>query len=531
MNCPLQILSELLKYQRELKLSVDGSECGYTALHLAVHLRHPQCAEVLLRKGGANPNLRQDASMCEQLSLPRTPLATAVVNGDPHTLRLLLEHGAEDCHHDALKACLADSSCCYGSLEMVPLLLGSLIKTDEVGGGGGRGGGGGGGGPRGPAGGGRKDHGRPRVKTGAVDWSGLQLKTLDPAWLQDAFAAAMFFRLQGISNAKALGFVTSVTLGHNRLSSLPPELFQLPRLSVLNLSNNRLVDLPPLERCYCESTCSYEWPCRGLTKVTLSRNCLVSVPEYLFELPLLSSLDLSHNSIKHLPLAMWSAPKLYLLNCSHNQLEAVPSNWPTLELRVVRPPTPVTPQGKSRGGNSSNKQPNPTASPRFSSTLDPSQQPHPPAMSSSGGGGGGGGGDDRDLLLGGGGGGGTEERKSGTDEVTPISKLQDRMNICNANLHIEWESDASSEEVYEGLSILNLSNNFIAEIPDNFPCLCPKLTRLDLSHNQLSSVSLPRSFPPSVKQINLSFNLFTSINSEQLSCKPLPCTNPQVPTN
>lgn len=84
------------------------------------------------------------------------------------------------------------------------------------------------------------------------------------------------------------------------------------------------------------------------------------------------------------------------------------------------------------------------------------------------------------------------------------------------------------EEDYEGLAILNLSYNNIGQIPDNFPCLAPKLKRLDLSSNQLESVCIPKTFPSTLTNLYLSNNPLTEINCHTTMAKPLPCTNPQV---
>lgn len=119
-----------------------------------------------------------------------------------------------------------------------------------------------------------------------------------------------------------------------------------------------------------------------------------------------------------------------------------------------------------------------------------------------------------------------EERDSSDSPL--ISKLHDRLKVSNAHLPVDWEGMEGREEEYEGLAILNLSNNLISQIPENFPCLCPKLIRLDLSHNRIASISLPRSFPAELKQINLSYNQLDEIDCRNTMAKPLPCTNPQA---
>ena len=126
-----------------------------------------------------------------------------------------------------------------------------------------------------------------------------------------------------------------------------------------------------------------------------------------------------------------------------------------------------------------------------------------------------------------------EKRSSGEDrDSNPgaplISKLHDRLNISNAHLPVDWEGGDGKDEVFEGLAFLNLSNNVISQVPENFPCLCPKLVRLDLSHNQISSISFPHCFPSGLKQLNLSHNQLEVIDCQNTMSKPLPCTNPQA---
>lgn len=120
-----------------------------------------------------------------------------------------------------------------------------------------------------------------------------------------------------------------------------------------------------------------------------------------------------------------------------------------------------------------------------------------------------------------------EDRDSLSGATSFISKLHDRLNISNSQLPVEWDGGEGKDE-YDGLAILNLSHNHISEIPDNLSCLCPKLVRLDLSYNLISSICFPRSFPSELKQINLSYNQLEDIDCPSITAKPLPCTNPQT---
>ena len=478
----LDILSLLLKRMKELQINVNASECGYTALHLAVYLNNCSAAAMLLSKG-ANPNTCIDP-VYDKLNISLTPLAEATVHRNLKMLVTILEAGGEDKNHDAIKVCLPSPS----HQEMVVPLLGSLIKCDD--------------GMKGNKHMTRKERQSQRIKTGLIDWTNLQLTEVEASWISDSLPMCNFFRAQSIERSKLFQCITAVNLSNNSLVSLPVEIFNLPKMTVLNVSNNRLEALPDIKPVPGSQEEQLEWPCAVLAKVVLCRNSLTQVPEYLFQLPNLTQLDLSHNRITSLPFAVWTSPKLHQLNCSHNQLQCIPTNWPqvmeTCTVIDTPSPAPVQKSPHLKKGYSL-----PSGTSLRHSTKDASNPRLSDAQSSTDDGG----------------------HKS---EVASVSRLQDRLNICNANLPVEWESLDSKEEDVEGLALINFSHNLIRGIPDNLPCLCPKLVRLDLSHNEIVEISLPHSFPAAIKHLNLSHNHLTEINSETAGMRPLPCTNPQV---
>ncbi len=100
--------------------------------------------------------------------------------------------------------------------------------------------------------------------------------------------------------------------------------------------------------------------------------------------------------------------------------------------------------------------------------------------------------------------------------------------MCNANLTIEWDTPEGREELFDGLNSLNLSFNQIKSIPPNFPCLCPKLTKLDLSNNDVSELALPRAVPAGLRKLDISHNCLLALDSYKSHVEPLPCTNPKV---
>ena len=239
-------LRYMLKHHRELQVSINGSECGYTALHLAVFLNNLEAIQVLLRRG-ANPNTRIDPSLLDKLQISRSPLTEAAILKNSIALNMLLEGGADDRHHDALKVCVPTAT----TQEILLPLLGSLVRADET---------------HRPL---KTSHKDRRVKMASIEWSNLSLHELSSSDFSGALSKAMFLRSQGIDRSKFMDCVTSMNLSSNSLSCLPVELFQLSHLTTLNVSSNRLVSLPEV---YKQSISSneqdpYQWPCSALAKV------------------------------------------------------------------------------------------------------------------------------------------------------------------------------------------------------------------------------------------------------------------------
>ncbi len=244
-------LRYMLKHAKELQLSVNANECGYTPLHIAVFLNNIDAVKLLLRRG-ANPNTRIDPSLLDKLGITRTPLAEAIVNKNAGMLGLLLDGGAEDKHHDALKMCIPTAS----SHELVLPLLGSLVRSDDT--------------HRPPKPGPRER----REKRAAVEWANLGLPDLSSSDFTGALRRALFLQQSGIDRSRFMDYVTSVNLSNNSLSCIPVELFQLSHLLSLNLTNNRLVALPEVYRQNIGSEVDpYVYPCGMLSKVGVVRGC------------------------------------------------------------------------------------------------------------------------------------------------------------------------------------------------------------------------------------------------------------------
>lgn len=73
------------------------------------------------------------------------------------------------------------------------------------------------------------------------------------------------------------------------------------------------------------STNNSPWFCPILEEIHLQENRLEIIPPFVFELPSLVILDLSNNKLQSLPVKMWSSPKLREINVSLNMLHDLPS--------------------------------------------------------------------------------------------------------------------------------------------------------------------------------------------------------------
>ena len=187
---------------------------------------------------------------------------------------------------------------------------------------------------------------------GGIKWEGLELESINIQWLYDCYNAVdsvskvcsllqvllsgddnhLFFHQLGqdclyyFSRATTLPVIkhpsyqltsiTKVNLNKNQLTEVPLELFQLPSLLNLTLSNNRLKSLPSSENA-CEKI--YTAP---ILTLDLDHNDLKTIPECFFcDLAhSLTELNVSWNSLHNLPPGLWVIPKLTSLKLAHNDL-------------------------------------------------------------------------------------------------------------------------------------------------------------------------------------------------------------------
>jgi hypothetical protein len=136
--------------------------------------------------------------------------------------------------------------------------------------------------------------------------------------------------------------VDSLSLSHNRLSSLPPEAGQLTNLRYLGLTDNVFETFPPV-------ICSFQ----KLINLSLDRNPLKAVPEDIGRLTRLQDLDLSGCQLTTLPESLAHLKSLEILRLSGNPLVTLPlcvtrlTRLRRLELRETTRLTAVPPELKN----------------------------------------------------------------------------------------------------------------------------------------------------------------------------------------
>ena len=108
-------------------------------------------------------------------------------------------------------------------------------------------------------------------------------------------------------------YLTHIDLSGTRITNFSTELFSFCHITNLNLSNNKIKDLPWFDL-------SSQLAPRHLIELNLSHNLLTSVPAELFQLPILQKLDASNNPLVSLPDKWWMSRSLENLNLSQTQI-------------------------------------------------------------------------------------------------------------------------------------------------------------------------------------------------------------------
>lgn len=124
-------------------------------------------------------------------------------------------------------------------------------------------------------------------------------------------------------------------LSNNALSSLPEDMYRLPKLKIAFFSNNRFVRLPSFKGCDHLTMLGFKanqieifdediLPL-GISWLILTDNKLKTLPRSIGKLTKLRKFPLAGNQIERLPEEMAACQNLELLRLSANQLQEIPS--------------------------------------------------------------------------------------------------------------------------------------------------------------------------------------------------------------
>ena len=495
------LLNSLCFVPDPLQLEIEAQDkVEFTPLHAATHANALDAVRVLLNNN-ANPNCC--TSLTTYTDVFKTPLAQACAMNHSKVFDTLMEKGAIDQDLVAVKWCL---SCGDLDNESFTKVLATYIKKDELsrftklh----------------------RREEGFSISKAVSVDWSTIPLKCLEMKWVKLALVYCPLLRQSKAESV--LCNVTSVSLYGCSLTELPLELFKLPEVISLSVSDNKLTTVPALTP-NCESFTESGWACTYLAKLDFSSNQITDIPEFLFELPNLKVLNVSTNFIHNVSIKLWAAPQLCEFRCSHNQISFIPSCWEDHVNQVAQDiPTP-TASFRFKSSKLTNKLsvslPRGTRSTSQFTTITEDSEDYtvtPPIDLKSQG----------YLYPSDASDSCSEDETRSSETLTNQMSLQNRMIVTSSSgLLVDWDKEQTTEDKSDFLMILDFSHNQLTTLPPDLSCLAPKLIRLDVSHNKLNNVIIPKGFPADLKNLNLSYNPLQVINSENCLTNALPCTNP-----
>ena len=339
-----------------------------------------------------------------------------------------------------------------------------------------------------------------------LSWEQKNLQKINGTWLDET--APFFMRPVSCDDdappCRAMQFrrithqmITHVQLGGNCLSSVPVELFCLPGVVKIDLSNNSLEEIPdssmtqPQWRCsrlenlnissnslsvlptsvwYLESLrklraernqlkslysgevlSQADSLCPSLEELFLHHNKLKSLPEFLFELPSLIKASFSENKLVSVPEHIWFNPTVQEIDLSHNQLTCLPF----AELDELK--------DTSRADSVTSSTVFSLATPAVGNQV----MIHPMMLRQ------------RSLYS----------ARRGSLNQTQSQK--EGFKIRQVEEHLESAETIELEFCdYTMLTKLNLSYNKLSFFPTTLPCLAPNLSELDISNNPVKVIDI-----------------------------------------
>ena len=265
---------------------------GRTAFHEASRQHHFKVMEILLL-AGADINAFMNIDLDRTVNTDLTALVQACLMNKLETVRFLLHHGAKDARLKALSRSLK------GSLyEVAGILLCNNNYMREL----------------------MQDvRNALGLSTDVtkiflqVMWNSKNLAFICKQWLD--LVVTEFPRA-----SNHLCAIAQLDISSNQITELPIEIFKLPSLVNLDVSRNQIGVLP-----YDEDKPHGGWKCCRLATLECIKNNLCSLPPCLFRLNELKEINACSNKISAISPSVWMAPKLKRLYLAGNCLDTFPS--------------------------------------------------------------------------------------------------------------------------------------------------------------------------------------------------------------
>ncbi|CAE1312967.1 unnamed protein product [Acanthosepion pharaonis] len=303
-------------------------------------------------------------------------------------------------------------------------------------------------------------------------WQDLRILTyVHMSWL---VSASLFHNphLNSSQSQLSLCSITRINLEHNRLQQFPPVLFELTSLCYLDVSHNDIGSFPADNLVSADKL----WP--NLVKLDISYNRLFTFPGYIFHLPVLFYLNASHNCLESIPEDFWFSTHLENVNFSNNNLRSF-----------------VCPASRSLQ----------TASSRKKGSTQSVSGGSVSSVSSS----------DVFILS-------HSESQNLDDYEESTFSYGMKMDVqhfvyWHTCLQVSTENVAPTGDENNrrlGLKVLNLSGNYLKEVPDGLPCYFPNLDQLNLSQNDIYSWGSLSHYPPMLRELDLSHNMLINMTDK-----------------
>ena len=520
-NGDWELLHLILQVAKVLEHNPDGADvniltrrdAGATPIEQAISSCQPICLRLLLEFASETP-------IINEILNDETLLSQAVVSGELKILEVLLEFGMWKGLSQAIQASMSGSN--QRMLQIVMFYytqIMSLLRSTRV-----------------------KHNREVCMDKALVSWEELELEEVRPLWLKDATTAVTsvahllrvgqyhhpiqenhelfakigkdcveYFKVhiwQTMAHPKAwkVFHITDMNLSSNHLQSIPPELFQIQSLKVLDLSHNRLYGLP--------SSLDFQNPlytCHSLSKLCVNSNRLQTLPEDLFFAfgNSLEELHANDNQIEALPPGLWICPRLHTVILGQNKLKQLhyfsdkkyfyDQDFSRLLIDgiYVDRNVPMN-SGKANDEEFMEMMNYVTRLSIFNQTVK--------------------------ALL---------------PEVLEEEEPKDQSSLLQHVIDIHWlrsklYSDKTATLDYFDVSLppdetcrlksLDLSQNLFTEFPWDLACIAPNLEKLDFRGNQVKTLNLIKNLPSSIESIVMSDNKITSISADHSVAKP--CGSP-----